>query len=174
MKNHQSRPNGSTPFSEVNVTNESNTFPEVNVYFSHGRGQERGGKRGRGRKNSWTRENSSYFPSNYANKNATQNHKKGTQNEENQRKKNNGDICFRCGTKGHWSRICRTPKHLVDLYKTSQKQKENQVEANFFEPINPTISDGSQMNFDFDVSDFLEDPSVKIDHLLCDGNDYLV
>jgi len=52
MKNHQSRPDGSTPFPEVNVTNESNTFPEVNVYFSHGRGQERGGKRGRGRKNS--------------------------------------------------------------------------------------------------------------------------
>ena len=24
--------------------------------------------------------------------------------------------CYRCGMKSHWSRTCRTTKHLVDLY----------------------------------------------------------
>ena len=31
--------------------------------------------------------------------------------------------CHRCGMKGHWSRTYRTPKHLVDLYQESIKEK---------------------------------------------------
>jgi hypothetical protein len=34
------------------------------------------------------------------------------------------NICYRCGSKNHWSRTCRTPKHLVDLYQQSLKNKE--------------------------------------------------
>jgi hypothetical protein len=30
--------------------------------------------------------------------------------------------CYRCGAKGHWSRRCRTPKHLVDLYQEMKDQ----------------------------------------------------
>ena len=32
--------------------------------------------------------------------------------------------------KGHWSRTCRTPRHLVDLYQTSLKDKGKNVEIN--------------------------------------------
>jgi hypothetical protein len=38
--------------------------------------------------------------------------------------------CYRCGMKGHWSRICRTPKHIVKLYQELKAQlKNNQHEA---------------------------------------------
>ena len=33
------------------------------------------------------------------------------------------DTCYRCGMEGHWSRTCRTAKHLVDLYRASVKEK---------------------------------------------------
>ena len=36
--------------------------------------------------------------------------------------------CYRCGMKGHWSRTCRTTKHLVDLYQASMKEKDKQIE----------------------------------------------
>jgi hypothetical protein len=32
--------------------------------------------------------------------------------------------CYRCGMINHWSRTCRTPKHLVELYQASIKKKE--------------------------------------------------
>ncbi|KAK9698846.1 hypothetical protein RND81_08G135400 [Saponaria officinalis] len=46
-------------------------------------------------------------------------------------KKGKKDIskCHRCGTNGHWADICRTPKHLAELYQASIKAKE--VETNF-------------------------------------------
>jgi hypothetical protein len=33
--------------------------------------------------------------------------------------------------KGHWSHTCRTPKHLIDLYQASIKEKEKYIEMNF-------------------------------------------
>ena len=33
--------------------------------------------------------------------------------------------------KGHWSRTCRTAKHLVDLYQASLKKIEKNIEMNF-------------------------------------------
>ena len=38
---------------------------------------------------------------------------------------------------GHWSRICHTPKHLVDLYQASIKEKEKGVEMNFAKHNDP-------------------------------------
>ncbi|GKA33816.1 hypothetical protein Tco_0720245 [Tanacetum coccineum] len=52
--------------------------------------------------------------------------------------------CYRYGSVNHWARACRTPKHLVELYQRSQKNKEKRVEVNFtyqYEKIN---------NFDID------------------------
>jgi len=31
------------------------------------------------------------------------------------------NICYRCGAKDHWSRTCRTPKHLVELYQQRER-----------------------------------------------------
>ena len=44
--------------------------------------------------------------------------------------------CYRCGMKGHWSRTCRTAKHLVDLYQASMKGKDKQIETNFIDGKN--------------------------------------
>ena len=38
--------------------------------------------------------------------------------------KSHGNTCHRYGMKGHWSRTCRTTKHLVDLYQASLKKIE--------------------------------------------------
>ncbi|XP_074328481.1 uncharacterized protein LOC141666390 [Apium graveolens] len=40
------------------------------------------------------------------------------------------DIYFRCGAHGHWTRTCRTPKHLVELYESSKKQNGQRMETN--------------------------------------------
>ena len=37
------------------------------------------------------------------------------------------DTCYRCGMEGHWSRICRTAKHLVDLYQASLKENGKKI-----------------------------------------------
>ncbi|GKB62344.1 RNA-directed DNA polymerase, eukaryota, reverse transcriptase zinc-binding domain protein [Tanacetum coccineum] len=31
----------------------------------------------------------------------------------------NDNACYKCGSKNHWSRTCRTPKHLCELYQAS-------------------------------------------------------
>jgi hypothetical protein len=44
---------------------------------------------------------------------------KGRSKPEKERGDHSGeeqDECYRCGARGHWSRRCRTPKRLVDLY----------------------------------------------------------
>ncbi|XP_021773971.1 uncharacterized protein LOC110737930 [Chenopodium quinoa] len=60
------------------------------------------------------------------------------------------------GRGGHWSRVCRIPKHLVELYQESLK-KGKKVEANL-------VLEGSNDGFDFgdtthlEVADFLISP----------------
>ncbi|KAI5338225.1 hypothetical protein L3X38_017496 [Prunus dulcis] len=66
--------------------------------------------------------------------------------------------CHRCGAKGHWVRACLTPKHLVDLYRASLKNRK--VEINYIDHA-PPATDGSseisrQLNkTHLDVSDFV-------------------
>ena len=62
------------------------------------------------------------------------------------------DACYRCGMKGHWSRTCRTSKHLVDLYQAS-KEKEKNIEMNF------TDLDGENDITNLDISDFFVNSS---------------
>ena len=50
-------------------------------------------------------------------------------------KKDWEDKCSRCGMQGHWSRVCRTPRHLQDLYQASQK---SHAETNLMEIEPPT------------------------------------
>ena len=57
-----------------------------------------------------------------------QENEKYIQNTHSKAHENN---CHRCGMKGHWSRICRTPKHLVDLYQASIKEKGKAIKISF-------------------------------------------
>ena len=62
--------------------------------------------------------------------------------------------------KGHWSRTCRTPQHLVDLYQASIKAKGKEIEMNF------TDGDGLDLTY-YDI-DFFGGPSEKTNHLIND------
>ena len=49
---------------------------------------------------------------------------------------------------GHWSRTCLTPKHLVDLYQASIKEKGKGIETNFVDHNDPEdiIMDGNKVS----------------------------
>jgi hypothetical protein len=70
--------------------------------------------------------------------------------------------------KGHWSRTCRTTKHLVDLYQASIKGKEKEIEMNFADHINPEDSQvfldtqNGEDNTYLDVSDFFVDSNTNL------------
>ncbi|XP_028801898.1 uncharacterized protein LOC114757071 [Neltuma alba] len=125
MKNHESRPTGSTPFPKANVVVNG---PTRGRGRGHGRARGRRIDRGRGRGH---------------NRGGSNSYSKRTKNDENRKRKTSGsnnhseDSCYRCGGNGHWSRTCRTPKHLVDLYQESLKNKSKgngkmpRVETNF-------------------------------------------
>ena len=68
----------------------------------------------------------------------------------------------RCGMIWHWSRTCRTPKHLVDLYQASIKEQGKEIEMNF--------TDRNKLDLTYYDSDFFGGPSEKIDYLLNDEN----
>ncbi|TYI88309.1 hypothetical protein E1A91_D04G199100v1, partial [Gossypium mustelinum] len=40
-------------------------------------------------------------------------------------------LCYRCGGKNYWSHTYCTPKHLVELYQQSLKDKGDKIETNF-------------------------------------------
>ncbi|KAB2025438.1 hypothetical protein ES319_D06G148300v1, partial [Gossypium barbadense] len=40
-------------------------------------------------------------------------------------------LCYCCRGKNHWSRTFRTPKHLVELFQQSVKDKGKKIETNF-------------------------------------------
>ena len=85
--------------------------------------------------------------------------------EKVQRKKSKApqDTCYRCGMEGHWSRTCRTAKHLVDLYQASLKENGKKIVMNF------TNSNG--MNISYFDNDILIGPSENFDYLMDDLND---
>ncbi|XP_074336793.1 uncharacterized protein LOC141673966 [Apium graveolens] len=146
MKNHESRPTGSSPFPEVNV---------ATYNFGRGHGGGHGCGRGRGRGNQvrnnyyFKQGKSNYNPKLVKNNERVEKDKRGQKNAEN--------VCYRCGMKGHWSCTCRMPKHLVDLYKAFQKEKGKIVEANLaFRNEEPEYNP-SDMTY-LDVTDFYENP----------------
>ena len=154
MKNHQSRPTRSEAFLEVNAISSQN----------HGRGQGRGRSRGRN-----SRQYNNY--SSYQKRKAPFHHQKWNNNElrqengESTKKKPKApqDTCYRCGMEGHWSRTCRTAKHLVDLYQASLKENGKKIEMNF--------TDSNGMNLSYFDNDFLIGPSENFDYLMDDLND---
>ncbi|XP_047326335.1 uncharacterized protein LOC124930009 [Impatiens glandulifera] len=63
--------------------------------------------------------------------------------------------CYRCGMKGHWSRICRTPKHFINLYQASLKGKGTIESNSTSTPDDDKIAFGLDDFFGFDIVDFL-------------------
>ena len=99
-------------------------------------------------------------------RNTTLYHQKWNHNETQQKKgkgllnktpKAHDELCFRCGMEGHWSRTCRTAKHLVDLYQAS-KGKGKEIKMNFAGHNDPEDYMGVDITH-LDVSDFFENPN---------------
>ncbi|KAL5788145.1 hypothetical protein ACOSP7_005094 [Xanthoceras sorbifolium] len=162
LKVHESRPTGSSAFPEVNANHIGNHQRGYNNGFDYnrGRGRNRGCGRGneRGNFGRGTYQFSSYqnfknTPQKWNVYEAKQNKGKTTQHGPIR----NDGICFRCGSDDHWSRTCRTPKHLVDLYQASLKEDEKgkKVETNLVD--NSDHADITHL----DVSDFFDDPKRK-------------
>ncbi|KAF8092053.1 hypothetical protein N665_0426s0011 [Sinapis alba] len=136
--NHHARPTGAAPFPEANVA--SSSYDNLRGRGSrcghyHGRG------RGRGRRfRPYDERNKKYFHENERGR-----------DDKRQTKK----VCYRCGMKGHCVHSCRTPKHLANLYRESQKVKEKGGETNFISyelgPSFHSLNDDTHL----DVSDFL-------------------
>jgi hypothetical protein len=146
MKNQQSRPTGSSPFLEANMT----SFSEANATsFERNRGRGRGRDprrgRGRGRNNVWRREGD--------NSKSNDNNARRYEKEKNSpSSKMFESSCYRCGMTNHWSHTCCTSKHLVELYQTSIKKKGKEVETHFIE----NESSDLLMDTHLDVFDFFE------------------
>ncbi|XP_070677773.1 uncharacterized protein [Malus domestica] len=62
------------------------------------------------------------------------------------------DMCYRCGSNDHWSRVCRAPKKIVDEYHSRHKK----FESNFMQVDEPEITK-------MEVSDFQEDTTPMED-----------
>ncbi|XP_016567430.2 uncharacterized protein LOC107865755 [Capsicum annuum] len=135
MKNHESRPPGTA------------LFPEVNAAYFHQTRHERSPGPIRDRDRGRAR----YF--NHGDLHALNNDpqhqqfKKKGEAPEAASRTNTKNKCCRCGGNGHWSRICRTSKHLVKLYQVSFKKSDNDVEANH-------ISEDNTEPMNLDASDF--------------------
>ncbi|XP_070029547.1 uncharacterized protein [Nicotiana sylvestris] len=150
MRNHENRPTGSTP------------LPKEDEVYSHyanhgkGRGHIRGRSRGRGRGHVQGRKFHGVNhppPKNNFQKRKGKYEKRNVEGSETK--------CYRCGGKGHWAKICRIPKHLVELYQASLKNKGS--EANL-------VYDNEFDITHLGVADFFEHPDEKINHLIGDGS----
>ena len=68
---------------------------------------------------------------------------------------------------GHWSRFCRTSKHLVELYHASLgKKKRKNIEANGAYQDNDIFNPSNMRSIqhdNLDVTDLFEIPEEKID-----------
>ena len=155
MKNHQSHPTRTKPFPEVNAISSQ----------TNGRGHSRGHGHGRNSRYHGTHGNNSTHKGKTTKHHHKWNNTEVKQDEkhaQNTPSKSHENTCHRCGMKGHWSRTCRTTKHLVDLYQASLKKIEKNIEMNF------TDAKGLDLSY-YDV-DFFGAPLEKTDYLMDDEN----
>ncbi|KAL6621237.1 hypothetical protein ACP70R_033669 [Stipagrostis hirtigluma subsp. patula] len=111
MQNHLSRPTG------IIATPEANAISFKNKKDIKGKGSQKDSngmapKANNFKKKEWK-----------SKKKTPQGPKYGEQDQE----------CYRCGMRGHWSRICKTPKHIVEMYQELQGKLKRMHEANYLE-----------------------------------------
>ncbi|KAL6601435.1 hypothetical protein ACP70R_044655 [Stipagrostis hirtigluma subsp. patula] len=93
MQNHLSRPTGTVATPEANATSFKNK-------------KDIKGKGSQKDSNGMAPEANNFKKKEWKSKKKTpQGPKYGEQAPE----------CYRCGMRGHWSRICKTPKHIVEM-----------------------------------------------------------
>ncbi|XP_051117867.1 uncharacterized protein LOC127242390 [Andrographis paniculata] len=132
LKNHASKPTSSSPFPEANAVQSANS----------GRGNNKGRRYGRGQKCNHPQPHRNNGKKPY----------KPLKWQNNEQKRNYKDKCHRCGTKGHWSHVYRTPKHLADLYQASLKGKNMSDDVNLSEQNNDDAYDDVLKNTSADVN----------------------
>ncbi|KAL6621244.1 hypothetical protein ACP70R_033676 [Stipagrostis hirtigluma subsp. patula] len=111
MQNHLSRPTGSVATPEANVT----SFKEKKENKEKGPqkdSKEMAPKANHFKKKEWK-----------SKKKTSQGPKYGEEDQE----------CYKCRMRGHWSRICKTPKHIVQMYQELQGKLKRKHEANYLE-----------------------------------------
>ncbi|KAK9050256.1 hypothetical protein SSX86_030774 [Deinandra increscens subsp. villosa] len=144
LQNHQARPVGSSPLPEANAATSQSSRGR-----GGGRGPSRG--RGRGRRNSWHRDSQNFKPeSGESSQQNTGRHSRG------RGRGSQNNSCYRCGMTNHWSRTCRTPKHLVEAYQRMIKEKGKSVETNLIESAPNTDRDITMSDIHLDACDFIE------------------
>ncbi|XP_050121368.1 uncharacterized protein LOC126599024 [Malus sylvestris] len=145
---------------EVNATSlEVNATSSGGNYHKQGRGHKRG------RWNRKSKNHGGQFHNQVQRHNSgpsfkNVNRHKGKANMTNAPRNSEG-ACHRCGGNGHWVRTCRTPKHLVELYKASLKKKG--VETNFLDQAKP-----------MDIPDPVFDLSRQFDATHLDVSDFIM
>ncbi|KAK5846105.1 hypothetical protein PVK06_002376 [Gossypium arboreum] len=153
MKNRELRPTGSAPFPEANVSlHNGQELKETHHANSSVRGRGRGRERGRGHRYGYGR--GGHFKNSHSYQKWD---RKNGNKEEKEKGENVTNVCYRCGGKGYWSRVCRTQKHLVDLYQQSIKHKGKKVETNLvYKDGKGDFDDGNATHLE--VADFLSTP----------------
>ncbi|GJR90391.1 hypothetical protein Tco_0214402 [Tanacetum coccineum] len=73
------------------------------------------------------------------------------QNQARDRKKREKTSPTVCGSANHWSKACRTPSHLCELYQASRKGKEKEVNH---------VDQFDNTNTELIASDFFNDLEV--------------
>ncbi|KAM2543094.1 hypothetical protein TB2_022452 [Malus domestica] len=142
MKNHQARPTGATVVPQAHYS--TNQHPKRQK--RRGKGGEKPSHQGqqsqglsKGGNKAQKRPNLAPKAPNFKNKGKAL----ATMND---------DTCYRCGSKDHWSRICRAPKKVVDEYHSRRKK----FESNFMQVDEPETTK-------MEVSDFQEDTTPMED-----------
>ena len=161
MKNHQTRLTGSLALPEANAVNNNAT---KNSGSKRGRGNPRGRGRGHGHyahgHNRFFNRNNTYHRGGYNGRSRGRGRGRGPRNytyhapqvnnpgNEVGTSQNHGGSCFRCGSTNHWSKACRTPSHLCELYQASLREKEKEVNH---------VDQFDNTNTELNTSDFFND-----------------
>ncbi|XP_057791393.1 uncharacterized protein LOC131008525 [Salvia miltiorrhiza] len=123
MRNHNARPVGSQAVPEAHATTyrggRGRGRGKANWSQRGGRGWSHRGGRGRGRGRGYN--HIARFQSHGKGFHKTSHPQEASTSQQTPEIQ---QTCYRCGCEGHWSRTCRTAKHLVEAYQMLQKNKK--------------------------------------------------